>query len=108
VEAIRSDPQCRMGAKGVSSDAVSDFRFTIHDKIYMELAPITWSLICGICGVHKEEITTFFQDSMMDDLPDISEYLRDPHLEDDTHSMGRQKTLILIITIGMLMFARSR
>jgi hypothetical protein len=109
VETIRSDPRCRMGAKGVCPDAVQDFQFTKLGKIYMELAPTTWSLICGMCGVQEEEITTFFRNGSADDSPDISEHLLTPDPEENTDfARSRQKTLIVIITIGMLMFARSR
>jgi hypothetical protein len=101
-----------MGAKGVCPDAVQDFRFTTLGKIYMELAPTTWSLVCGMCGVLKDEVTTFFQDGAADDSPDdIMEQLQQPSQEENTNSpksRSRQNTLIAIITIGMLMFVRSR
>jgi hypothetical protein len=113
VETVRTDPRCRMGAKGVCPNTVQDFRFTTLGKVYLELAPTTWSLICGMCGVDEDEVTAFFQeDTTADDLPDdIMEQLQGPSQEENTDSpksRSRQNTLIAIITIGMLMFARSR
>jgi hypothetical protein len=112
VETIRADPRCRMGAKGVCPDTVQDFRFTTLGKIYMELTPSTWSLICGMCDVHEDEVTTFFRDRTADDSPDDNiEQLQERSQQENSDSLksrSRQNTLIAIITIGMLMFTRSR
>jgi len=73
----------------------------------MDLAPTTWSLVCGMCLVQEEEVATFFRDGTADTF----EQLQQPSHNENTDTpkiRSRQKTLIVIITIGMLMFARSR
>ena len=64
-----------------------------------------------MCGVQEAEVTTFFRDCTAEDSPnDAFEQLENPSQDNNTNSPKcrfRQNTLIIIITIGMLIFARS-
>ena len=90
-------------------DAVRDFRFNTFGKTYAELAPTTWSLVCRI---DDEAIAIFFGDDLVDDSEDDATEQRrnlEPGDSNDCpKKRSRQKALIAIIAMGMMVFARSR
>ena len=68
-------------------------------------------LVCGMCGIDDEAIANFFGDDLVDDFEDDATERRRNLVPGDSNDCpkkrSRQKALIAIIAMGMMVFARS-
>ena len=117
LEKLKLDPRCRLPVGSVEPSGIRGFNFPAMAKIYSEIAPTLWNLVCTLADVSPANSQSYINNEPRDRRPDP---------EDEASTAGsnapqtagsgrksrpresRDKALNATIIVGLLGFSKSR